>query len=335
MVRDTDIVSPTYQLTTSLIPPPLIITNDPNPESKSGVSHPPVTRTITPPPYPHTTSPTETELPKIDIDIGPPGPLCTKDCGSKCNIPLFCNKPCGLLCPGKGGGGGTGFEDPKDPNKPRPTPGPDPKPEDPKRDPCDPDFDSSSGRCPTGNFPIWDPSTMSVRCDVPDSEVDSEKSACQKYIDDNFPESEQEIEDAQQCCRNPGGAGVFARQADPSCPANPLPPPGQRYFETTPPNNGKCHATFTCDFDKWANVCANARSAIEKRGMTSILTFLGRRDVEVTHLWYNGKFGSSGGPGNGKEGWELIGKWRCLFNKFYSKFTLLTSFRLCKLLRKM
>lgn len=300
MIKSTDKRSSTYQLTTSLVPPPLTITNDPNPTSEPGVTHPPVTRTITPPPYPHTTSISDnTELPTISIDIGPPGPLCKTGCGSKCRI--FCSGPCGLFCPGVDGGGGNGFDDPKDPDRPRPTPI---DPTDPKKDPCNPEFDSSSGKCPTGNTPIWDPSTLSVRCDVPDSMVDSTKSSCQQYIEDNFSDSEQEIEDAQQCCKNPGGGSLFARQN----PAPACPEPGQRYFETTPPENGQCHATFTCDFNKWPNVCANARSAIVKRGMTSILTYLGRRDVEVTHLWYNGKFGSSGGPANGKEGWELIGK---------------------------
>ncbi|KAL8713553.1 MAG: hypothetical protein Q9220_002415 [cf. Caloplaca sp. 1 TL-2023] len=43
--------------TSSILPPPFTITDDPNPRHQSGVTHPPVHRTITPPPYPYSYSP--------------------------------------------------------------------------------------------------------------------------------------------------------------------------------------------------------------------------------------------------------------------------------------
>ncbi|KAM5505126.1 putative chitinase [Microsporum canis] len=304
IITDTEIITPTVQLTRSIIPPPLTITNNPNPESKSGISHPPVTRTVTPPPYPHTTIIPGIHLPTVTVKPGPPGPLCKSGCGTKCHI--FCNGLCWPSCSGKGSSGGDGFFDPNDPNRPR-TPDPDnpDSPDDTKKDPCDPDFDSSSGLCPTGNFPIWDPSTRMVRCDVPNSMVNSQKSPCQKMIDDNFDENRQKLEAAKQCCPNGAGSSLFGRRADATCSTTPL----TEYFETTPPDNGKCHATFTCDYAEWPNVCANARSAIEKRGKTSILTAGVRRNIEVTHPWYHGKFQSGEGLQRGSPlaGWQLKG----------------------------
>lgn len=44
------------QITRSILPPPFTITDDQNPLSLDGVTHPPVTRTITPPPYPYPNS---------------------------------------------------------------------------------------------------------------------------------------------------------------------------------------------------------------------------------------------------------------------------------------
>jgi len=44
--------SPTFQVTSSVLPPPFTTTDDPNPESQAGVSPTHVTRIITPPPYP-------------------------------------------------------------------------------------------------------------------------------------------------------------------------------------------------------------------------------------------------------------------------------------------
>ncbi|KAJ4288855.1 hypothetical protein N0V88_007185 [Collariella sp. IMI 366227] len=47
----------TFRITPSIRPSPFTIKDDPNPLKQSGVSHPPVTRTITPPPWPYTYTP--------------------------------------------------------------------------------------------------------------------------------------------------------------------------------------------------------------------------------------------------------------------------------------
>lgn len=133
----------TFWVTPSIRPPPFTVTNDPNPISKPGVTHPPVTRTITPPPYPYsytppggnnpkptTTSSTTDPIaaiifPKPTWKPGKPGPICKKKCGKPCLI--FCDHPCLLFC----SDGGFDFPDPKNPNpppRPKPNPGPDPKP---------------------------------------------------------------------------------------------------------------------------------------------------------------------------------------------------------------
>ncbi|RWA12354.1 hypothetical protein EKO27_g2735 [Xylaria grammica] len=118
---------------------------------QSGVSHSPVTRTITPPPYPYTFTPpggqgTRTTssstnvlpiFPIVTWKPGRPGPICKSNCGRPCR--LFCNSPCLLGCKD----GGADFADPgnpKPPGRPTPTPGPDPHPPGtPTRPPVPPD----------------------------------------------------------------------------------------------------------------------------------------------------------------------------------------------------
>ncbi|KAL8664294.1 MAG: hypothetical protein Q9168_007929, partial [Polycauliona sp. 1 TL-2023] len=82
--------------TKSILPPPFTITDNPNPKSEQGVTHPPVVRTITPPPWPYyipqaSTNPgNNNPTPTLPSDIGnivntipvshtsmaPPGPTC-------------------------------------------------------------------------------------------------------------------------------------------------------------------------------------------------------------------------------------------------------------------
>ncbi|KAI0181430.1 hypothetical protein GGR52DRAFT_524499 [Hypoxylon sp. FL1284] len=114
-------VSSTFYPTSSILPPPFVIVDDPNPLSKSGVTHPPVTRTITPPPFPYSftkPSPSEpTNFPIVTWKPGPPRPICKAGCGTPCII--FCHTPCLLDCED----GGNDFPDPIDPSPPpRPIP---------------------------------------------------------------------------------------------------------------------------------------------------------------------------------------------------------------------
>lgn len=107
-------------LTTSILPPPFIITEYPTPPQQTGVT--PITTTITPPPSPYTVSypptpppsNTNTETtswipPAITIQFGLPGPICLIGCGTPCLI--FCDHPCSD-CGGENGGenGGNGGE---------------------------------------------------------------------------------------------------------------------------------------------------------------------------------------------------------------------------------
>lgn len=116
-------------VTSSISPHPFIITDDPNPQSKPGITHPPVTRTITPPPYPYTTN-RPTDHPHLTHSSGAPQHPCKIGCGHKC-FGLFCLHPCLLGCSPKP----PGFHDPIDPN-------PDNSPDNP--DPDDPDQSQTS-----------------------------------------------------------------------------------------------------------------------------------------------------------------------------------------------
>jgi glucan 1,3-beta-glucosidase len=95
--------------TSSILPPPILVTDDPDPLSQSGVSHPPQTRTIYPPPFPYitTTSSHDPKLPPITYTSGPPKPTCHSGCGSKCHI--WCHACNPLLPPLLGGCTGSDF----------------------------------------------------------------------------------------------------------------------------------------------------------------------------------------------------------------------------------
>lgn len=110
-----------FRVTSSIRPPPFTITNDLSRSSSGQVFGPPVTRTITPPPFPYTgpidttiptSSPSGTEStsptskasstapavlipPLVTFKAGPPGPACTKGCGKSCL--LFCDRLCLFL----------------------------------------------------------------------------------------------------------------------------------------------------------------------------------------------------------------------------------------------
>lgn len=158
-------------VTSSIRPPPFTVIDNPNPKSQSGISHPPVTRTVTPPPYPYTfttpdtqeTSPTTSSdgaavvvFPIVTFKPGSPGPICKSGCGTSCLI--FCDHPCLLDCPD----GGQDFGDPNDPSpdpkpKPKPTNDPlptlppstdsDPPPDQDQDDPGDPEEEDTDQEC--------------------------------------------------------------------------------------------------------------------------------------------------------------------------------------------
>ncbi|THZ35414.1 pectin lyase-like protein [Aureobasidium pullulans] len=190
-------------VTESIQPSPFVITDDPNPERKSGVTHPLNTRTITPPPYPYSfTTPNQEATPTnrpssttissssggavvthrtsshtptlVTIHTGRPSPTCRSlfGCGTRCK--LFCHGPCLLNCTPHN----TDWPDSNDPEPPTPPPGPPPGGEECQEgdegcgddeeedEKCDASLSTSTGLCANGNFPFYNPSSGTVDCGV-------------------------------------------------------------------------------------------------------------------------------------------------------------------------
>lgn len=287
-------------LTWSILPPPFVITDDPNPEHTSGVTHSKVTRTIYPPPWPYSfKTPTTTPTPTITHDsstlhssltiktqTGEPGPKCTSNCGHTCK--LFCHGPClpGSCPPGGGNPEFNDFWDPADPNPPPgPPPGSNPDPPGGGGDICQPEVKTETGLCSNGNTPVWDPVSMTVRCDLPSEQAEDQKTECQREIDADLEKAQDDAGRSSQCCANPAAGLQSANNIKQRAPQCPVPP----NFPQNPPANGVAHSTFTCSFNRWPNVCANARSAILKRGKPAVLTYDPNDNHHKNALWYNGK----------------------------------------------
>lgn len=225
---------------------------------------------------------------------------------------------CGAICPGCGGGwseGGGGSQEGGCVGPSCPKNGEDFDEE--GNDPCQKDVVTTTGLCPNGNYPVWMPDTASVSCDFSVEQAPDVITACQEEIDENLDESVIEAGQSQSCC--PGSKrSVFdilgllsPRQApcgpDPDYPNNP-PPAGQDH-----------HEVFSCDYDEWPNVCANAQSAIVSRGKSPLMTYAGPNQrngpmEEVTNPWYANKYHSGPKPKPNQktgitelDGWGLTG----------------------------
>jgi chitinase len=124
-IRNTDTdtaLSSSFFITSSVRPPIVTVTNDPDPENSDTTTGPPVTRTIHPPPFPYirpsTSSTDGARFPIVTYKPGPPKPKCTSPsiCGRPCRI--FCGSPCPPgLCPD----GSLDFPDPIPPPGPPPS----------------------------------------------------------------------------------------------------------------------------------------------------------------------------------------------------------------------
>lgn len=299
-------------LTPSILAPPFVITDNPDPLGV-GATHSAVKRTITPAPWPwrelpfvDTSLPTATEsVPStVSYTTGAPGPSCTADCGSLCEgvfcvplIPVVCvTPPCVEVPPPCIDCGD--FWDPDDPEHPPTEPEDDePDQEDEEDEPCQTDVVTETGLCPNGNMPIFSPITDEMHCDYDAEDAPSWLGSCQSAIDDDLSDAVAEAELSTQCCSDSKKRelGIFDLPATknkraPSCP---VPATGGSF-------------TFTCDFDKWPNVCANARSAISERGQPSVLTYRQGSKLHVTDPWYHGKWQPGGQPQTEFDGWGLI-----------------------------
>lgn len=233
--------------------------------------------------------------------LEPPGPACTTNCGHKCSS--FCGGPC-LFCPPNGEWPSPDFVDPGDPDPPPFPPPPDDPPPGSEGDICQPDVKTDVGLCPNGNLPIFDPVSMQVRCDISPDAAQSYMTGCQAALDEDLESAKAEAELSSECCPADvrSKLGLPKNVKVPACPA-----PNQPALPLT---------TFTCDFNKWPNVCANARSAILSRGKPETLTYAGNSRLHLTKPWYEGKWQSGSNPGKNKNpdlntvekfnGWGLV-----------------------------
>jgi hypothetical protein len=181
------------------------------------------------------------------------------------------------------------------PPDPQATDEPDPDDED-EDDPCE--FDDTVGNCDNGNYPVFDVSTGTINCDVPEDQVDAETSQCQKDIDNNLEAIQDYLSNEQSCCpssskakrrasngvlsllqRGLDSVGIDLEKRQDYCP-NPNEDP-----KNPPPN--VCYATYTCPHALFPNVCGNAKSAITVRGATRILTHVVGSSLHDTDPWYD------------------------------------------------
>ena len=181
------------------------------------------------------------------------------------------------------------------PSGPAPVDDGPPPPDSEASDPCE--FDTSTGMCDNGNYPVFDPSSGTISCDVASDDVASKISGCQQNIDDNLAAAQTYLENERTCCSAPSKAkrraarGILSslfhrgleslglspdKRADycPNASENPKQPPA-----------GQCYATYTCPHAIYPNVCGNAKSAISIRGATSILTHSTGSTLHDTGPW--------------------------------------------------
>ncbi|KAK6063962.1 killer toxin subunits alpha beta [Seiridium cupressi] len=144
-------------------------------------------------------------------------------------------------------------------------------PDDPD-DTCQPDIDTSHGLCSNGNYLIYNAATDTVSCDHSIDDAPEYMTECQSEIDGDLDAEVESLGQSSSCCSNTASLAeklkrMFTRQAS-SCGANPN-------FPSNLPANGAHHSVWTCDYNLYPNVCANAQSAILQRQKPPILTYPG------------------------------------------------------------
>ncbi|KAF3919916.1 hypothetical protein AA313_de0200320 [Arthrobotrys entomopaga] len=175
---------------------------------------------------------------------------------------------------------------------------------------CDPEVDPSFGLCPNGNYPLYNWHKGTVDCNLSLQDALPKRGTCQKMIDDDPNKAKQEVEQAKSCSNPPPEEDP---KKDPSCGKS----LSKRHEndQGLPENNScewrakagfpwpgaGCDATYTCNGARshYPNICANAWSAIDKRGFTSILTRTIKRIVRTDIK--NPPGGSSNDPQNTHE----------------------------------
>ncbi|KAK0112622.1 hypothetical protein ONS95_014364 [Cadophora gregata] len=195
------------------------------------------------------------------------------------------------------------------PQNPRPSGSPEPDPNDPN-DPDEPEDDpcelkTDTGMCDNGNYPVFDPASGTMSCDA-----GKQPGQCQRNVDSHMDSIKDYIQNEKSCCPAGKKRGMMSsilhrglntlginmdKRAD-FCPApnqNPKQPP-----------QGQCYATYTCPHLLFPNVCGNAKSAIDVRGATSVLTHVTGSKLHDTEPWYEGHY-FSGTDDDPPAGWKL------------------------------
>lgn len=163
-----------------------------------------------------------------------------------------------------------------------------------ENNPCQADVNTATGLCLNGNYPVWDPVADIVSCDFSAAEAPEYMTACQEEIDEDIADSKDDAQDSHDCCpaKRMGGVSPLESHASgAACPVNP------DFPNNKPPVNKPYHSVFTCDYKLWPNVCANAKSAIERRGKSPLMTYAGPGgNLHVTNPWYGSKAGAGSAP---------------------------------------
>lgn len=156
--------------------------------------------------------------------------------------------------------------------------------------PCD--LDTTRGYCANGNYPVYEPDTQTINCDLTEDEAIPQLDECAAFTIASGDSIVEWIENEKACCDqenskrevSSGLMGIFKRglanlglvELEKRVPHGYCPNPANDPHNQ--PANGpngeeQCYATWTCLDNRWPNVCGNARSAIDIRDKTKRLTW--------------------------------------------------------------
>ncbi|KAF9771209.1 hypothetical protein IL306_011162 [Fusarium sp. DS 682] len=148
---------------------------------------------------------------------------------------------------------------------PPPHPRPSGTPPDTEADPCE--FNTRSGMCDNGNYPVYGTGSNTITCDVPSDQLGSKVSYCQQKFDSKIDAVKDDSKGEKSCCpasskakrQDSGGSlpslitrgldslGVrLGRRGAEFCPAKNEDPKN--------PGKDKCYATYICPHKLFPNV---------------------------------------------------------------------------------
>lgn len=151
-------------------------------------------------------------------------------------------------------------------------------------------IDTTLGLCLDGTYPVYNVGAGTIEC-TPIDEVGTKISDCQRDIDAEAAATQKWIEHEKSCCdsdgsntkRDVGGGSLLSalkqglrllgfteEKRDNIGDGSYCYAPGK---DPRNPGTDICYATYTCPDFRWPNICANAKSGIDIRGNTAVLTF--------------------------------------------------------------